>query len=50
MGPLIGSAEAALSAPHDGSYGGATLAPYHEAIALAGVVKAQLLSSDFHFV
>jgi VCBS repeat-containing protein len=50
MGPLIGSAEAALSAPHDGSYGGATLAPDHEAIALAGIVKAQLLSSDFHFV
>jgi hypothetical protein len=50
VGPLIASAEAALSAPHDGSYGGTTLPPDgHEAIALAGIVKAQLLASDFHF-
>jgi hypothetical protein len=51
IGPSIGSEEAALSAPHDGSHGGTTHTPDgHEAIALAGILKAQLLASDFHFV
>jgi hypothetical protein len=51
IAPSIASAGTVASAAHDGSYGGATLPPDgHEAIALAGIIKAQLLASDFHFV
>jgi VCBS repeat-containing protein len=45
------SAQAALSEPHDARYGTTPLTPDgHEPIAVAGILKAQLLANDFHFV
>ncbi len=50
VGPSLGIARTASSASYDASFESLVTPDGHEAIALAGMFKAQLLASDFHFV
>jgi hypothetical protein len=48
---LFANVQAALNATHDDGHGNTVVAlDAHDTITLAGILKAQLHASDFHFV